>query len=129
MTTMNLTLPDDMKAFVEEQAAKRGYVDASEYVRSVLLDVQTREQARSEIRGKLLEAVESGPATPMTRSDWDDIQREVERRHKSRQGNGDARKKSPGSLSSAPRSSTSRKSPTISPTRQVCGCAPLRPQR
>jgi Arc/MetJ-type ribon-helix-helix transcriptional regulator len=31
MTTMNISLPDDMKAFIELQIAQEGYASASEY--------------------------------------------------------------------------------------------------
>ncbi len=33
MSTMNISLPDTMKAFVDEQVAERGYGTSSEYVR------------------------------------------------------------------------------------------------
>ncbi len=33
MTTMNISLPDEMKAFVEAQMAHEGYASASEYLR------------------------------------------------------------------------------------------------
>ena len=36
MTTMNISLPDDMKAFVDQQVRARGYMSASEYVRELL---------------------------------------------------------------------------------------------
>ena len=38
-------------------------------------------EVRDEIREELLEAVRSGPATPLTRADWDGIRREVQERH------------------------------------------------
>lgn len=90
MATMNISLPDEMKAFVEEQARAKGFGTVSEYVRSLLRAVQEEERYREAVRGKLLEAIEGGPATSMTSSDWDDIRREVERRHEARgrQGHG-----------------------------------------
>lgn len=75
MATMNVSLPDEMKAFVETQAAKEGFGTTSEYLRSVIRDVQKR-QAKQALEAKLREAIESGPAEPMTREDWDDIERE-----------------------------------------------------
>ncbi len=33
MTTMNISLPEDMKAFVEAQMTQEGYATASEYLR------------------------------------------------------------------------------------------------
>ena len=75
MATMNISLPDEMKTFVETQAAKEGFGTTSEYLRSVIRDVQKR-QAKQALEAKLREALESGPSEPMTREDWDEIERE-----------------------------------------------------
>ncbi len=75
MATMNISLPDEMKAFVETQAAKEGFGTTSEYLRSVIRDVQKR-QAKQVLEAKLREALESGPSEPMTREDWDETERE-----------------------------------------------------
>ena len=40
MTTMNISLPDDLKAFVEDEAAGKGFASASDYVRAILVDAQ-----------------------------------------------------------------------------------------
>ena len=71
MATMNITVPEAMKAFIHEQAAKGGFGTVSEYMRAVIRDLQEREDYRAEVREKLLEAVRSGPSTPLTQSDWD----------------------------------------------------------
>jgi antitoxin ParD1/3/4 len=60
MSTMNISLPDSLKAFVEEQVAERGYSTSSEYVREVI----RREQERLHLRGLLLEGAASPPAAP-----------------------------------------------------------------
>ena len=80
MATMNVSLPDEMKAFVEAQAAKEGFGTTSEYLRSVIRDVQ-KQQAKQALEAKLREAIESGPAEPMTREDWDELERKVWERH------------------------------------------------
>lgn len=84
MTTINISLPDEMKAFVENRMAQEGYASASEYLRALIRQAQQR-QAKQELEAKLLEGLE-GPATPMTREDWDSIRQEVHRRHAERQG-------------------------------------------
>ncbi len=68
MTTMNISLPDEMKAFVEAQIAKEGYASASR-------DAQKR-MARMELDAKLLEGLQ-GPVVEMTPDDWDSIRREA----------------------------------------------------
>ena len=58
MGTMNISLPDAMKAFVDDQVAQRGYGTSSEYIR----DLIRREQDRLQLR----ELVLDGAAAPRT---------------------------------------------------------------
>jgi antitoxin ParD1/3/4 len=58
MGTMNISLPDGMKSFVDEQVAERGYGTSSEYVR----DLIRREQDRLELRRLVLD----GAGSPRT---------------------------------------------------------------
>lgn len=88
MATMNISLPDPMKEFVETQAQKEGFGTVSEYLRSMIREVQKR-GAKQALEAKLREGLESGPAEPMTAEDWDAIRREVHRRHAERQGSTD----------------------------------------
>jgi len=76
MTTMNISVPDEMKAFVEAEMAQEGYASASEYLRALIRDAQKR-RARQDLEAKLLEGLQ-GPAVQMTRDDWDSIQREAQ---------------------------------------------------
>jgi len=76
MMTMNISVPDEMKAFVEDQMAEEGYASASEYLRALIRDAQKR-RAKRQLEAKFREAIESGPATPMTREDWDSIEHEA----------------------------------------------------
>jgi antitoxin ParD1/3/4 len=75
MTTMNISLPEEMKVFVEAEMAHEGYASASEYVRALIRDAQRR-KARQELEAKLLEGLE-GPEVEMDRADWDSIRREA----------------------------------------------------
>ena len=86
MATMSISLPDSMKEFIEAQAAKKGFGTVSEYVRSVIREVQERQAERERIDGLLIEGLDSGPAAPMTRTDWDGIRNEVQKRHAALQG-------------------------------------------
>ncbi len=74
--TVNISLPESLKEWLDEQVEKGGYGTVSEYCRQLLREEQKR-QLREEIDAKLLKALNSGPATPMTREDWDDLRREV----------------------------------------------------
>ena len=83
MATMNVSLPDEMKAFVETQAAKEGFGTTSEYLRSVIRDVQKR-QAKQAWKPSSARRSQSGPAEPMTREDWDEIETRRARTARSR---------------------------------------------
>ncbi|MCU0973501.1 MAG: type II toxin-antitoxin system ParD family antitoxin [Burkholderiales bacterium] len=50
MSTMNISLPDTLKAFVDEQVTQRGYGTSSEYVRELI----RRDQDRVQLRDLLL---------------------------------------------------------------------------
>jgi antitoxin ParD1/3/4 len=76
MIKMNISITGEMKEFIEAQLAKEGYASASEYLGSLIREAQKR-QAKQALEAKLREALESGPATPMTREDWDSIEREA----------------------------------------------------
>jgi len=60
MSTMNISLPSSLKAFVDEQVAGRGYGTSSEYVR----DLIRKEKEREALRALLLEGAESPLAGP-----------------------------------------------------------------
>ena len=51
MTTMNISLPETLKAFIDAQVAMRGYASASEYLRELI----RHEQERLRFRDLLLE--------------------------------------------------------------------------
>jgi len=76
MTTMNISLPEGMKALIEAQMAQEGFASASEYLRSLIRDAQKR-RAKQALEAKFREALESGPATPMTPEDWSALRREA----------------------------------------------------
>ena len=58
MTTMNISLPESLKSFVDERVADGGYGTSSEYVRELI----RRDQDRERLRSLLLE----GAASPIT---------------------------------------------------------------
>lgn len=58
MSTMNISLPEALKAYVDEQVSQRGYSTSSEYVRELI----RRDQDRTRLRGLLLEGAASSPA-------------------------------------------------------------------
>ncbi len=75
MRTTNISVPDEMKAFVEAQMTQEGYASASEYLRALIREGQKR-QARQELEAELLEGLQ-GPSVSMDRDDRDSIRREA----------------------------------------------------
>ena len=75
MTTMNISLPDEMKAFIEAQMAQEGYASASEYLRTLIREEQRR-RAKQALEAKLLEGLQS-PASEMTDADWDALRQRI----------------------------------------------------
>lgn len=74
-TALNISLPEATRSWVEDQVRKHGYGTVSEYIRQLLRDEQKR-QLREEVDHNLLDALDSGPASPLTRKDWQDIERQ-----------------------------------------------------
>ena len=60
MTTMNVSLPDSLREFVDSQVAERHYGTTSEYVR----DLIRRDQDRVALRRLLLDGAQSDAAGP-----------------------------------------------------------------
>jgi antitoxin ParD1/3/4 len=58
MTTITISLPDSLKAFVEAQLATKGYGNVSEYFRSLLREAQAKEQD-ARLEALLLEGLAS----------------------------------------------------------------------
>jgi antitoxin ParD1/3/4 len=58
MSTLNISLSEPMKAFVEEQVKAGLYGSASDYIRALVREDQQR-KAQERLEAKLLEALES----------------------------------------------------------------------
>jgi antitoxin ParD1/3/4 len=76
MSTMNISLPDTLKSFVDEQVAGRGYGTSSEYVRELIRNDQDRQR----LRGLLLEGAASAPTAPVDRTYFDGLRERVRSR-------------------------------------------------
>lgn len=60
-TTMNISLPDALKSYVDEHVAEAGYASSSEYVRELI----RMDQARSQLRAAVMAGIQSGPGEPV----------------------------------------------------------------
>lgn len=75
MSTMNVSLPDSLKSFVDEQVASRGYGTSSEYVRELI----RKDQDRQRLRALLLEGAASPATVPATASYFNGLRDRVRR--------------------------------------------------
>ena len=73
MTTMNISLPETLKGFVDEQVAGRGFGTSSEYVRELI----RRDQDCQLLRRLLLDGLASPPTAPADSLYFDDLRRRV----------------------------------------------------
>lgn len=62
MATMNVSLPDPMKSWVEAQTQDGRYSNASDYVRDLIRRDQDRQLAIGELQQLVDEGIASGPA-------------------------------------------------------------------
>jgi antitoxin ParD1/3/4 len=76
MSTMNISLPDSLKSFVDEQVDQRGYGSSSEYLRELI----RKDQDRLLLRGVLLEGGASVPSSPVDAAYFGSLRDVVRRR-------------------------------------------------
>ena len=75
MQTINISLPDPLKEFVEHQIADGRYSSVSEYIRELIRGDEKR-KAQDRLETMLLEGL-AGESTEMSRQDWEDIRKEA----------------------------------------------------
>lgn len=73
MSTMNISLPESLKAFVDEQVDQRGYGTSSEYLRELI----RRDQDRMQLRGMLLAGAASEPTPPVDAAYFEALRAQV----------------------------------------------------
>ena len=79
---MNISLPDALKAFVDEQVAQRGYGTCSEYVRELI----RRDEDRLRLRGLILAGAASAPGALADSAYFDELRERVRGASKSGAG-------------------------------------------
>ena len=84
MQTMNISLPDPMKQYVEEQVTAGDYSSASEYMRELVRADQKR-NAKERLERTLLESLAEGEPQEVTPEFWANLRCELSKRAKARQ--------------------------------------------
>lgn len=70
---MNISLPETLKTFVDDQVSQRGYGTSSEYVRELI----RMDQDRLQLRGLLLAGAASKPTAPVSDAYFDGLRQRV----------------------------------------------------
>ena len=83
MQTMNISLPDPMKQYVEQQVDAGGYSSASEYVRELVRADQKRRD-KDQLEQLLMSSLKSGEAIEVTPEMLDEVRKRLRARAKSR---------------------------------------------
>jgi antitoxin ParD1/3/4 len=72
MQTMNISLPDQLKEYIDDQVGSGRYSSAGEYVLELIREDEKR-KAQEHLEALLLEGVASSGPTELTRHDWQEI--------------------------------------------------------
>jgi len=75
MQTMNISLPEQLKEFVDDQVGSGRYSSVSEYVRELIREDEKR-KAHDRLEALLLEGLD-GEESELTREDFDEVRKEA----------------------------------------------------
>ena len=79
MATMNISLTDPLKQFVDEEVREGGFSSTSDYVRDLIRQRQ-RSKAEEFLRQLIAEGMASGPATPQEPDFFDNLRQRAHQR-------------------------------------------------
>ena len=74
MATMNISLPDEMKKWIEQQCEDGTYANSSDFMRDLVRQAKRKEAAIGRLNALIDEGLESGPAEPF---DFDEFRQDV----------------------------------------------------
>lgn len=69
---MNIAIPEPLRAYVAHRVASGDYGNTSEYIRDLIRKDQ-QEQRIHRLRALVEEGLSSGPPTPDSQADWDEL--------------------------------------------------------
>lgn len=89
VASINFTVPDDLREFVNERVARAGFSTPSEYMRHLIREDRKR-AAQEQFEEVLLGRLDSGTSDPWTEDDFEEIRVAVRDRLKKRRRTPDA---------------------------------------
>ena len=79
MTFLNITVPESVRTWIDEQVAQGGYKTVDEYMLELLRDAQ-QHQTQERLEGLLLEGLDSGEPIEITDQYWAGLRERVANR-------------------------------------------------
>ena len=76
MTTVTISIPESFREFIQKQIKKKGFGNVSEYFRTLLRKAQ-EEESDVKLEALLVEGLDSGGDTELTREFWKDLKTEA----------------------------------------------------
>ena len=83
MTTLNVSLPESMRTFIDEQIKSQGYSTASEYIRHLIRKEQEAIEDKR-LEALLIEGLESGEPVEINEEWWHNKREELMQRLRER---------------------------------------------
>jgi hypothetical protein len=80
MDTLRLTLPEGMKTWLAQEAARAGLATPADFVVELLRQEQERVADEAALEQELLKGINSGPPVPVTEADWEARKRRLAER-------------------------------------------------
>ena len=79
MATMNISLTDPLKQFVDDEVREGGFASTSDYMRDLIRQRQRR-KAEETLRALIAEGLASGPAVPVTPETFNQLRKQLRER-------------------------------------------------
>jgi antitoxin ParD1/3/4 len=80
MTTLSISLPERLRAFVDTQVAEGRYATPEAYIHQLIRE-DAKRRRREKVDGLLLEGLKSSELIPITPEYWDAKERQLTERH------------------------------------------------
>lgn len=77
-TTLHISLPEELKRYVQERVAAEAYSNPSDFVRALIREDRKR-RGQEHLEALLLEGLNSGDAEPLDEAEWASVRDKVEK--------------------------------------------------
>ncbi|MBZ0252031.1 MAG: hypothetical protein K8I02_01710 [Candidatus Methylomirabilis sp.] len=79
MANVTVSMPEELKDWIDAQARRGGYADPAEYIRALIRD-DRKAKAEDLVEQMILQGFDSGPGKEMKKKEWAALRARVSRR-------------------------------------------------